>query len=42
MESKWFESLDALKRFPHIESEHFVHKSIKEVLDPIDFLEKHK
>ena len=30
MESKWFKSLDTLKRFPHIESEHFIHKSIKE------------
>ncbi len=30
MESKWFESLDTLMRFPHIESEHFIHKSIKQ------------
>ena len=30
MESNWFDSLDTLKRFPHIESEHYIHKSIKE------------
>ena len=30
LEQKWFDSLDTLKRFPHIESEHFIHKSIKD------------
>ena len=30
MESNWFGSLETLKRFPHIESEHYIHQSIKE------------
>ena len=30
MESNWFDSLDTLKRFTHIESEHYIHQSIKE------------
>ena len=25
----WFNSLSTLKRFSHIESEHYIHKSIK-------------
>jgi len=30
LEEKWFDSLETLKRFPHIESEHFMHKAIKD------------
>jgi len=30
LEKSWFDSLNCLKRFPHIESEHFIHKSIKD------------
>ena len=30
LEQKWFDSLETLKRFPHIESEHFIHKAIKD------------
>ena len=30
LEEKWFDSLETLKRFPHIESEHFIHKAIKD------------
>ena len=30
LEQKWFDSLDTLKRFPHIESEHFIHKAMKD------------
>ncbi len=30
LEKAWFKSLECLKRFPHIESEHFIHKAIKD------------
>ena len=30
LEQKWFNSLETLKRFPHIESEHFIHKAMKD------------
>tara|TARA_Y100001954_G_scaffold121061_1_gene130195 strand:+ start:5349 stop:6608 length:1260 start_codon:yes stop_codon:yes gene_type:complete len=30
MESNWFNSLDTLNRFPHIDSENYIHQSIKE------------
>jgi adenylosuccinate synthase len=30
LEKAWFDSLECLKRFPHIESEHFIHKAIKD------------
>ena len=30
LEQKWFDSLETLKRFPHIESEHFIHKAMKD------------
>ena len=30
MESNWFDSLDCLNRFPHIDSENYIHQSIKE------------
>ena len=30
LEKAWFNSLECLKRFPHIESEHFIHKAIKD------------
>ena len=30
LEQNWFSSLETLKRFPHIESEHFIHKAIKD------------
>ena len=29
LEKTWFDSLECLKRFPHIESEHFIHKAMK-------------
>ena len=29
MESNWFDSLNNLKRFPHIDSENYIHQSIK-------------
>ena len=29
LESKWFESLNTLKKFKHIESEHYIHQSLK-------------
>ena len=30
LEKTWFDSLECLKRFPHIESEHFIHKAMKD------------
>ena len=30
MESNWFKSLDTLNRFPHIDSENYIHQSIKD------------
>ena len=30
LERCWFESLNCLKRFPHIESEYFIHKAMKD------------
>ena len=30
MESNWFDSLDCLNRFPHIDSENYIHQSIKD------------
>ena len=29
LESKWFKSLDTLKKFKHIDSEHYIHKALK-------------
>ena len=30
LENRWFESLETLKKFKHIESEHYLHKSIRD------------
>ena len=30
LEKKWFESLETLKKFKHIESEHYIHNSIRD------------
>ena len=30
LEQKWFESLETLKKFKHIESEHYIHNSIRD------------